>query len=55
LKNLYSLVGKEGVLDTIATVGFYSTLGFMINSFNTPIDDDIMNEMINQPISEENL
>mgnify|MGYP005639354753 FL=1 len=55
LKNLYSLVGKEGVLDTIATVGFYSTLGFMINSFNTPIDDDIINEMINQPISEENL
>jgi DNA-binding transcriptional regulator YhcF (GntR family) len=55
LKNLYSLVGKEGVLDTIATVGFYSTLGFMINSFNTPIDDDIINEMIKQPISEENL
>jgi len=44
------LVGKEGVLDTIATVGFYSTLGFILNSFNTPLDDNILNEMTNQPL-----
>ena len=50
LDELLALVGKEGVLDTIATVGFYSTLGFILNSFNTPLDDNILNEMTNQPL-----
>ena len=48
---LLALVGKEGVLDTIATVGFYSTLGFILNTFNTPLDNDIFNEMTNQPLN----
>ncbi|MEN2793213.1 carboxymuconolactone decarboxylase family protein [Sphingomonas oligophenolica] len=33
--------GKEGVLDLIATVGMYSLLAYMLESFETPIDADI--------------
>ena len=51
LESVIALVGKKGVLDIIATVGFYSTLGFMLNSFNTPLDDNIVAEMIDQPFN----
>ncbi len=40
-KKLAGLVGKEGVLDLMATLGFYSTLAFILNSFDVPIDSDI--------------
>lgn len=43
-------VGKEGVFDLMATVGFYSTLGFILNSFQTPLDDDIAAELAAQPL-----
>ncbi|WP_347310919.1 carboxymuconolactone decarboxylase family protein [Defluviimonas sp. SAOS-178_SWC] len=42
-------VGKEGVLDLMATVGFYSTLGFILNTFATPLDDDIAAELAEKP------
>ena len=45
------LVGKEGVLDVIATVGFYSTLGYILNSFQTPLDDNIVREMADEPLN----
>jgi len=51
LKSVIALVGKKGVLDIIATVGFYSTLGFMLNSFDTPLDDNIAAEMTDQPFN----
>jgi 4-carboxymuconolactone decarboxylase len=38
---LEALVGQEGVLDVIATIGFYSTLAFIVNSFGTPVDADV--------------
>lgn len=38
---LHALVGKEGVFDLIATVGFYTTLGCIANSFGVPLDADI--------------
>jgi 4-carboxymuconolactone decarboxylase len=38
---LEALVGQEGVLDLMATVGFYSTLAFIVNSFATPVDADV--------------
>lgn len=44
------LVGKEGVFDLIATVGFYSTLGFILNSFETPLDEDIAAELAANPL-----
>ncbi|NNU80211.1 carboxymuconolactone decarboxylase family protein [Halovulum dunhuangense] len=31
-------LGKQAVLDLMATVGFYSTLGFLLNSFDVPLD-----------------
>ena len=34
--------GREAVLDLIATVGMYSLLAYMLESFETPVDDDIV-------------
>lgn len=41
LSALTLLLGKEGVLDAIFTVGMYTSLAFLLNSFGTPVDDDI--------------
>ena len=38
---LDGLVGRDGVFDLIATVGFYLTLGCLVNSFDTPLDPGI--------------
>lgn len=45
-------LGKEAVLDLIATVGFYSTLGFILNTFRTPLDKDIRTALIANPLTE---
>lgn len=50
LAKLAAMVGKEGVLDLMATVGFYSTLGFLLNTFETPLDDDIAAELAARPL-----
>lgn len=49
---LAQLVGRAGVLDLMATVGFYSTLGFILNTFETPLDDDIAAQLIATPFQE---
>ncbi|MHA6263848.1 carboxymuconolactone decarboxylase family protein [Arenibacterium sp. CAU 1754] len=49
---LAALTGKAGVLDLMATVGFYSTLGFILNTFETPLDDDIVAQLIATPFQE---
>jgi alkylhydroperoxidase family enzyme len=36
------LVGAAGVLDLMATVGMYSTLAFIANTFEVPIDPDVL-------------
>ncbi|MCB1339785.1 MAG: carboxymuconolactone decarboxylase family protein [Pseudooceanicola sp.] len=46
---LAALVGSQGVFDVIATVGFYSTLGYILNSFDTPLDDDIAMQLAANP------
>ncbi len=51
--SLEELVGKKGVLDLLATVGFYSTLGFLLNSFEVPLDDDISAQFDAAPLSDE--
>lgn len=33
--------GHEGLLDLIATVGFYTTLAYIVKTFETPLDSDI--------------
>ena len=42
-------LGREAVLDVIALVGFYSTLGYILNSFSTPIDEDIADALSQCP------
>lgn len=49
-KQLMDLVGKEGVLDLMATVGFYATLAFIVNTFETPLDTAIVEELAERPL-----
>ncbi len=39
---LIASVGEAGTLDLMATVGMYTTLAFITNSFRTPIDADVV-------------
>lgn len=52
LAELTSLVTSQGVLDLFATVGFYSTLGFIVNTFSVPIDDDIAANLAAKPFAD---
>lgn len=45
------LIGAKGLLDLMATVGFYSVLGFIVNSFDTPVDSAVAAELDAQPLS----
>lgn len=45
-----ALVGDDGLFDVIATTGFYITLGFIVNSFETPIDEDVAAELAARPL-----
>lgn len=51
LDDLSRLVGAEGVLDLMATVGFYSTLAFILNSFDTQIEDEILEALEADPLA----
>ena len=51
LTRLAQNAGKEAALDLIATVGFYATLGYILNSSNTPLDADIASELAKNPLS----
>ena len=42
-------LGEAGVMDVIATVGLYTTLSFIVNSFATPVDADIVASLTAQP------
>lgn len=48
---LVALVGNEGVLDLMATVGFYATLAFSVNTFKTPVDAPITQELTDRPLT----
>ncbi|MFU8898033.1 MAG: carboxymuconolactone decarboxylase family protein [Roseinatronobacter sp.] len=41
LSQLETLIGRPAVLDLMATMGMYLTLGFMLNSTQCPLDDDV--------------
>lgn len=47
-----ALVGREGLLDLMATVGFYSTLGFILNTNEVPLDSDIAAELLARPLQD---
>lgn len=44
--------GKEAMIDLMATVGFYSTLGFLLKTCGTPLDEDIVAALAAQPFDE---
>jgi 4-carboxymuconolactone decarboxylase len=48
---LAALVGTEGVFDLIATVGFYTTLGCILRSFDTPLDAHVAAELAARPLA----
>lgn len=48
---LVGLVGAQGMFDLIATVGFYSVLGFIVESFDTPIDAAVAAELEDHPLA----
>ena len=47
---LAAAIGREAVFDLIATVGFYSVLGYMLMTYETPIDEAIATEMAERPL-----
>lgn len=48
--DLVAAVGAQGMFDLMATVGFYSVLGFIVNSLETPIDADITAALQERPL-----
>ena len=46
---LAEAIGRKAVIDLIAMVGFYSVLGYLLKTYNTPIDDTIQQEAQKQP------
>ncbi len=51
LAALSAELGREGVLDLIATVGFYSTLGYILNTCDTPLDGDASDALKTRPLA----
>lgn len=48
--DLAARLGRGAVFDLIATVGFYSTLGYLLNTYNPPLDDAVAAEMATRPL-----
>lgn len=48
---LAAVLGRKGVFDLIATVGFYSVLGYILMTYDTPIDAPIVAEMKERPLA----
>lgn len=46
---LAEAIGRKAVIDLIAMVGFYSVLGYLLNTYETPIDDNIQKEAQTMP------
>ena len=46
---LLARFGKQGVLDLIATVGMYSLLAYIVESFGTPIDAEVSPALVVGP------
>lgn len=48
--DLSASFGRHAVFDLIATVGFYSVLGFILMTYNTPIDEGVARELEDRPL-----
>ncbi|MGV8989496.1 MAG: carboxymuconolactone decarboxylase family protein [Cypionkella sp.] len=47
---LAGAITRTGVIDLIATVGFYSVLGYLLMTYATPIDPAVAAEMARAPL-----
>jgi len=47
---LAATIGRQAVFDLIATVGFYSVLGGILLTYDTPVDEAIADELARSPI-----
>jgi 4-carboxymuconolactone decarboxylase len=47
---LAEALGRKAVFDLIATVGFYSVLGYILMTYDTPIDAPVAAEMAERPL-----
>lgn len=52
LQSQSALVGKHAVLDLFATVGFYTTLAFIANTFETPLDEAVAADILGHPLAD---
>lgn len=48
---LVATFGLKAVFDVMATVGFYSTLGYILNTFETPLDEDVAADLDAHPLN----
>lgn len=49
---LAAALGRGAVFDLIATVGFYSVLGYILMTYDTPIDAAVAREMVERPLDD---
>lgn len=49
-RKLAKVVGQAAVMDLIATVGFYSVLGYLLLTYQPPLDSDVATEMASHPL-----
>jgi 4-carboxymuconolactone decarboxylase len=49
-RSVTAAMGKAAVFDLMATVGFYSVLGFILMTFDTPVDEGVAREFAEPPI-----
>lgn len=48
--DLAGIIGREAVLDLLATVSFYSLLGSLLMTYNVAVDDKVAEEMAARPL-----
>jgi hypothetical protein len=49
-EKLADQIGRAAVFDLIATVGFYAVLGYILMTYETPIDEAVAKELEISPL-----
>lgn len=52
-QRLAASIGRPAVFDLIATVGFYAVLGYILMTYETPIDEGVKAEMTAHPLRQQ--
>ena len=47
---LAGVIGRKAIFDLMATVGFYSTLGYILMTYETPLDHRVAEELEIRPL-----